>query len=87
MSDSPASLIIDLNGNLVGVLYDGSVYRLQVEALVGKDGESANIETMGNRGALAVSYPEMIKLLERINAQLDTLNRHMATVTEESDPL
>ena len=87
MSDSPASLIVDFNGNLVGVLYDGSVYRLQVEALVGSNGESAAIEKMGTRGALAVSYPEMLKLLERISSQLDRIAAQLAAVTEEDDPL
>jgi len=39
MSDSPASVIVDQNGNIVGVLNDAGVYRLQVEAAI-KPGSS-----------------------------------------------
>lgn len=85
---NPASILLDVNGNLVGVMYDGSVYRLQVEALVtGPGGVSAAIETMGSREALAVSYPEMLKVLERISAQLDRVTAQLATMTDEEDPL
>lgn len=85
---NPASILLDLNGNPVGVMFDGAVYRLQVEAIVTNPaGASADIEQMGSREALAVSYPEMLTVLERISAQLETLNRQMASITEESDPL
>lgn len=85
---NPASILLDVNGNLVGVMYDGSVYRLQVEALLtGPGGVSADIESMGTREALAVSYPEMLKVLERIDAQLARLNAQIATITDEEHPL
>lgn len=88
MSRGPASVLLDINGNPVGVLQDGSVYRLQVEALVtGPGGVSAGIESEGTREALAVSYPEMLHVLERIDAQLARLNAQIATITEEEDPL
>lgn len=87
-SRAPASVLFDRDGNPVGVMHDGSVYRLQVEALVtGPGGGSAAIETMGSREALAVSYPEMLKVLERIDAQLARLNAQIATITGEDDPL
>lgn len=85
---NPASVLLDLNGNPVGVMFDGTVYRLQVEAVVtNAAGTSADIEQMGSREALAVSYPEMLKVLERISAQLATITTHMAVITDEDDPL
>ena len=88
MSRNPASIIMDVNGNLVGVIQDGTVYRLQVEAkLAGTAGETADIETMGNREGLAVSYPEQLKVLERISAQLDIILNQLAEITGEESPL
>ena len=85
---NPASILLDVNGNLVGVMYDGSVYRLQVEAVVtNSDGLNADIETMGSREALAVSYPEMLKVLEKISAQLDVALNQLAEITGEESPL
>jgi ABC-type proline/glycine betaine transport system substrate-binding protein len=85
---NPASVLLDLNGNPVGVVLDGTVYRLQVEAtLTNAAGTSADIEQMGSREALAVSYPELLKVLERISAQLATIETHMAVITDEDDPL
>jgi hypothetical protein len=45
------------------------------------------VEHMGTRGAVAVSYPEMLKLLERMSAQLERISAQLATITEEEDPL
>jgi hypothetical protein len=85
---NPASILLDVNGNLVGVMYDGAVYRLQVETLItGPEGSAVSVETMGNREALAVSYPEMLKVLERIDSQLTKLNVQIASITGEDDPL
>lgn len=85
---NPASILLDVDGNLVGVMYDGAVYRLQVEALLtGPGGVAVAIETMGNREAIAVSYPEMLKVLERISSQLEKVAAQLATVTDEGDPL
>lgn len=85
---NPASIIMDVNGNLVGVIQDGTVYRLQVEAkLAGTEGATADVETMGNREGLAVSYPEMLKVLERISAQLDIVLNQLAEITGEESPL
>jgi hypothetical protein len=47
----------------------------------------ADLETTGTREALAVSYPEMLKLMERMSAQLDRISAQLATITEEEDPL
>lgn len=85
---NPASIIMDVNGNLVGVIQDGTVYRLQVEAkLTGTEGATADVETMGNREGLAVSYPEQLKVLERISAQLDIILNQLAEITGEESPL
>ena len=44
MSRGPASVIVDSAGNLVGVVLDGTTYRLQVEAKIigGVSGVSAD---------------------------------------------
>ena len=85
---NPASIIMDVNGNLVGVIQDGTIYRLQVEAVVANSaGETADIEFMGNRAGQAVSYPEMLKVLERISAQLDIVLNQLAEITGEESPL
>lgn len=85
---NPASILLDVDGNLVGVIQDGTVYRLQVEAtVVNNEGSAADIEVMGTREALAVSYPEQLKVLERITNQLDLILRQLASVTGEDDPL
>ena len=85
---NPASILLDVNGNLVGVIQDGTVYRLQVEAVIANSsGETADIETMGNREGLAVSYPEMLKVLEKISSQLDVALNQLAAITGEESPL
>jgi hypothetical protein len=85
---NPASLIIDINGNLVGVLYDGTVYRLQVDTTISdKAGNIAEVEIMGNREGLAVSYPELLASQMRIEAALDKINAQLADITGEDDPL
>ncbi len=84
-------VIYDQFGNPVGVIFDGSVYRLAVDAsisgTVSAELTGLDTETMGNREALAISYPEMLKVLERISSQLDTVLRHLAIVSDESDPM
>ena len=85
---NPASILLDVNGNLVGVIQDGTVYRLQVEAvLAGTSGTSADIETMGNREGLAVSHPEILEVLEKISSQLDIVLNQLAEITGEESPL
>jgi hypothetical protein len=82
--DSPVAILYDINGNPITVVLDAEGnYRLAVEASF--SGELT--EVMGTRDALAVSYPEMLKVLERITSQLDIVLRHLAEVTGDPDPL
>ena len=82
--DSPVAILYDINGNPITVVLDAEGnYRLAVEASF--SGELS--EVMGTRDALAVSYPEMLKVLERITSQLDIVLRHLAEVTGDPDPL
>ena len=85
---NPASLLIDVSGNLVGVLYDGSVYRLQVDTTISDaSGNIAEVEIMGSREGLAISYPELLAAAVRIEAALDKINAQLAAITGEEDPL
>lgn len=84
----PARLLIDDEGNPVGVVLDGTVYRLQVQAvLADTDGAVASVESTGSREALAVSYPELLKVAERISSQLDIVLNQLAEITGEESPL
>lgn len=88
MSRGPASVLVDADGNLLGVVQDGTVYRLQVESKVAGTSEAgAVVETMGSREALAVSYPELLKVLEKISSQLDVALNQLAEITGEESPL
>jgi hypothetical protein len=42
---------------------------------------------MGNRVAVAVSYPEMLGLMTKILDSLEKINRHLAQINDEEDPL
>lgn len=84
MINTPASILYDENGNPIGVLYDGTVYRLKVDAVI-SDGEGnlADIEQIGNRDALAVEYPILLKRAEEILGELRVIRRHIQSITEE----
>ena len=78
------AVLYDADGNPVTVILDADGdYRLAVDAVLGDN----LTEAMGTREAVAVSYPEMLKVLERITSQLDIVLRHLASVTGEDDPL
>jgi len=89
MSRGPASVIVDSAGNLVGVVLDGTTYRLQVEAKIigGVSGVSADVVTEGTRNAQSIEYPELLAAVERIGARLDTVCAQLAAITDERDPL
>ena len=88
MSRNPASILFDSDGNAVGVIQDGAIYRLQVEAvLTDVDGLNVDTEVMGNRQAQAISYPELLAAVVRIEAALDKINAQLADITGEDDPL
>ena len=88
MSRGPASVLVDADGNVVGVVQDGEVYRVQVQATVaGSDGATAEVNTDGTRQALAVAQPELVAIAYRVEAQLDELLRHARSITGEEDPL
>lgn len=48
---------------------------------------SCTTEVMGNRTAVAVSYPEMLGLMTKILDSLEKINRHLAQINDEEDPL
>ena len=84
MINTPASILYDENGNPIGVLYDGTVYRVQVDTIISDvDGNVADIEQVGNRDALAVEYPMLLKRAEDILGELRIIRRHIQTITEE----
>ena len=85
---NPASLIIDIDGNLVGVLFDGTVYRLQVDTTISDtSGNIADVEVIGTRKALAIEYPELLSVVTRIEEALEKINTQLAEITGEEDPL
>jgi len=84
----PARLLIDDQGNPVGVTLDGTVYRLQVQAVVAdSSGATSDLESDGARVAQAVSYPELLALASGILQRLDRVLLHLAAMTDEEDPL
>lgn len=88
MTSNPAAILFDSDGNAVGVVQDGAVYRLQVQATVtdGGDGVAA-LEVDGTRTAQAVSYPELLSVAGAILERLDRVCAHLADITGEDDPL
>ena len=88
MSRNPASILFDSDGNAVGVVLDGTVYRLQVEAvLTDSDGLYVDTEVTGTRQAQAVSYPELLSAVHRIEEALEKINAQLADITGDEDPL
>ena len=88
MSRNPASILFDSDGNAVGVIQDGAIYRLQVEAVVtDASGKTSNLESDGTRVAQAVSYPELLSAIHRIEEALEKMNAQLADITGEEDPL
>lgn len=84
MNRNPASVLVDSSGNLVGVSYDGTSYRLKVESTtVSAAGISADVETVGNRNAEAVSYPELLEAVLDIGDKLDKVLLHLTEITGE----
>ena len=60
---------------------------LQKTQITNASGLDFPLNQAGNRVAVAVAYPEMLLLLDRISAQLERVLRHLAVVTDEEDPL
>jgi hypothetical protein len=58
MAKNPAALLIDSNGNYVGIILDGSVYRMQAEA---------QIQTQA-KGATPAAFPTSAAVDENIQA-------------------
>jgi len=85
---NPASLIIDINGNLVGVVYDGTVYRLQTETtLTDGAGNTADMELTGTRVGLSVEYPELLQEVRKLTEMMGTVLLQLADITGEENPL
>ena len=89
MSRGPARILVDDQGNLVGVLYDGSVYRLQTEGVIAdsESGVLAQVIQSGNRKALSIEYPELLNEVRTLTRKLDTVLAHLAQINDEEDPL
>ena len=89
MSRGPASVLVDQSGNLIGVVLDGTTYRVQVEAKIvgGASGISADVVTEGTRNAQSVEYPELLAAVHRIGTQLETVLAQLGAITDEVDPL
>lgn len=76
-------VIRDSGGNAIGVLLDGTVYRLQVEAkLVGDEGDDVAVSD-GGQPKLMVVDMEAANLLNKIEKHLGILLLHMQCITEE----
>lgn len=85
---NPASLLIDINGNLVGVLFDGTVYRLQAETTVSDgSGNIADIEFTGTRTGLSVEYPELLIEVRKLTSMMAVVLQQLADITGEESPL
>lgn len=85
---NPASILLDIDGNLVGVMYDGVVHRLQVETVVSDpSGASAAIEATGTRLGLAVQYPELLAAVGRLEAALERIHAQLAEITGDEEPM
>ena len=88
MSRNPASILFDSDGNAVGVIQDGEIYRLQVDAVISDtSGNIADVEVIGTRKALAVEYPELLSAITRIEEALEKMNAQLAEITGDEDPL
>ena len=55
--------------------------------VVNEEGNISGVEIMGNRQAQAVSYPELLAAVVRIEVALDKINAQLADITGEDDPL
>ena len=87
-ADAWPAVLYDASGNPIGVIADGSIWRIQAEAkIVGDSGVSADVNTEGARNAQAVEYPELLAAVEKLSAVVQTLASQLATITGEDDPL
>ena len=50
-------------------------------------GDCGCTEVIGNRTAVAVSYPELLIVLGKILDNLEKINRHLAQINDEENPL
>lgn len=55
--------------------------------IINEEGDISNLEIVGNRQAQAVSYPELLAAVVRIEAALNKINTQLADITGEEDPL
>lgn len=85
------STVADSVEILAGVELEAEVVEPEPETvraiLTGADGQAIDVETMGTRAGLAVSYPELLTAVGRLAAQLETINRQLADITGQEDPL
>lgn len=56
-------------------------------ASCGSSNCDCTIEVIGNREAVAVSYPALLAAICRIEEALNKINKQLADITGEEDPL
>jgi len=96
MADGIARVLVDSSGNLVGVVVDDTVYRLQTETKQGpsgdsddawpttlftSEGEELSVRRCLNEFSLLVHSDDLFRLLRDIKLSLNILNMHMETLT------
>lgn len=73
----------DTSGNAIGVVLDGTVYRLQVQTkLVNEDGDEIDFAEDGGQETLEVADQSVRDLLQRIFDELRRMNAMLAYATE-----
>jgi len=85
--ESPAAVIVDADGNQVGVLLDGTVYRLQT---IGKVVDSSGVQvdpaaegTLASLNASTVdAITEQTVILRQMFLQLRKMNFYLSQVTD-----
>lgn len=85
----PTQVLVDSAGNYVGVVFDGTVYRLQTETAIADAelGTLAQVVQSGNRKALSVEYPELLNEIRSLARKVDKVLAHLAQINDEEDPL
>jgi hypothetical protein len=87
MNDSPASVLFDSDGNAIGVVLDGTVYRLQTAArlVVGpsdKQQEYVDSPIDNSHAEMVVTNTEVLELLHRQTELLEEIADCLKAIVE-----
>lgn len=83
MARSPASVIVDSSGNLVGVVLDGTTYRLQVDAKLSTgDSDLVVLDATDGGPTLTVADESTHVLLRQVLLELRKLNFMISHATD-----